>query len=112
MLEKEIARRQRLPRIDVVRKDLDLLADGQERVLDSARFTPKLASDHFLGPFEKDLNGYVERCTQAYDKVDAAVKKAKESEERRQKIRDAVIGVAIGTGVGPVPVKIFETKCS
>lgn len=109
MLMKEIDRRQQVPRIDAVRRDLDLLARRQESVLDAARFTHQLATDHFLGPFERDMTSYVERYTQAYNKVDAALKKAKADEERWQKIHGALLGVAIGTGVGLAANAIWES---
>ena len=109
MLKKEIARRHRLPRIVDVRRDLDGLAERQERVLDAARFTYKMANDHFLGPFERDMNGYVERFQKAYNNVEARLRKAQADEERLYKIRDALMGVAIGTGVGLAAGAIWKS---
>ena len=109
MLKKEVARRNRAPRIAAVRRDLDWLAERQEGVVNAARFTFTLANEHILGPFERDLNEYVANFQKAFDKVNAKLREAEADEQRFQKIRDALIGVAIGTGVGLTAGAIWKS---
>ncbi len=104
----ELERRGTAPRIEAARAKLDVLERQVGVGLDALKFTYKLGAEHYLGSVEKNLAGFDERNRRAYAKVEKILAEAEADEKLFQKIRDAMLGIAIGAGVGLAADKIWD----